>query len=345
MVAEQRQDRRYQVLAALALFAIILALMRRGAAPLASLPRSRSHEGQAGTEAGKRTPQSAADPSGFPTQGWKAVLWSAWARFNKDRILLVAAGVTFYLLLAIFPAIAALVSLYGLFADRGALGAQMSLLDGVLPGGGVDLLREEVARIAANRQGTLSAAFLFSLAASLWSANSGMKGLFEGMNVVYEVDEKRSFIRLNLQSLGFTFAAMIFVLASLGVIVVFPIVLDFLGLAGSVSMVLRLARWPLLFFGLVLALAVLYGYGASRSRPTWRWITWGSAIASAFWLVVSILFSWYVANFGSYNATYGSLGATIGFMTWIWLSISIVLFGGELNAQLERQAGRNAQPD
>ncbi|WP_395697579.1 YihY/virulence factor BrkB family protein [Methylocella sp.] len=296
--------------------------------------------------AGFPPPQPASHPAQIPAAGWKSILWRTFDGFSRDRILLVSAGVTFYLLLAIFPAISALVALYGFFADRATLTQQTALLQGVLPEGGVELLRDETARIAASGQSALSVAFLVGLAVSIWSANAGMKGLFEAMNVVYEEEEKRSFLRLNLQSLGFTFAALLFALFALGAIIVAPLVLNYFGLQTIGAALVAAARWPLLYFGLVLALAVLYRYGPSRD-PTarWRWITWGSSSASALWLVVSILFSWYVAHFGSYNATYGSLGAVIGFMTWIWLSITVVLLGGELNSQIERQAGRKATPD
>ncbi|WP_148213144.1 YihY/virulence factor BrkB family protein [Methylocella silvestris] len=291
-------------------------------------------------------PTPVTHPGEIPAEGWKGVLQRTWRGFNTDRILLVAAGVTFYLLLAIFPAVSALVSLYGFFADRSGVGAQIDLLVGLLPAGGLDLLRDEATRIATSGQSTLSAVFLFGLAVSIWSANAGMKGLFEAMNVVYEEQENRSFIRLNAWSLAFTFGALLFALAALGAIVLVPIILDYVGLERSGAAILSLARWPLLFFSLVLALAILYRYGPSRNpAPSWRWITWGSAAASALWLVASILFSWYVANFGSYNATYGSLGAAIGFMTWIWISITVVLVGGELNSQIERQAGRKTTPD
>ncbi len=291
-------------------------------------------------------PQPARHPAEIPAAGWKSILRRTWDGFNSDRIMLVAAGIAFYLLLSIFPAISAFVSLYGFVADRSTIAARVDVLHGVLPEGGVELLQQETTRIAAAGQSGLSLVFLFGLAVSLWSANNGMKGLFEGMNVVYEQPEKRSFVRLNLQSLGFTFAAMIFAMIALGAIVAAPIALNFVGFASMTATIIALGRWPLLYFGLVLALAVLYRYGPSREPAApWRWITWGSATASALFLVVSILFSWYVANFGHYNATYGSLGAAIGFMTWIWLSITVVLLGGELNSQIERQAGRRREPD
>jgi membrane protein len=188
----------------------------------------------------------------------------------------------------------------------------------------------------------LGAAFFISLAVSLWTANSGMKGLIEGMNVVYEEKEKRGFIGLNLLSLAFTLAAIAFILLALAAMVVAPLLLGDIGLGGSGDALLSLLRWPLLLFVALFALAVLYRFGPSRRAPRWRWVTWGSALAAFLWLGGSVLFSWYVANFGKYNATYGSLGAAVGWMTWLWLSVIVVLLGGELNSKIERQSGRDA---
>jgi membrane protein len=159
--------------------------------------------------------------------------------------------------------------------------------------------------------------------------------------LVYNEPEKRSFIWLNAVSLTFTVLAIIFALVAIGVMVVVPIVLNFIGLAGATEMVVKFARWPALLIVVSVALAVLYRYGPSREKPQWRWITWGSGLAAVSWMVVSILFSWYAENFGSYNKTYGSLGAIIAFMFWIWLSIIVVLIGAELNAETEHQTARD----
>jgi membrane protein len=285
--------------------------------------------------------RSAESPGEIPKAGWKDILWRTWAEFNQDRILSIAAGVTFYALLALFPAIAALVSLYGLFADRGTIGTHLDLLTGMLPGAAIEIVSEQVNRIAQQKQGALGFAFFFSLAVSLWSANAGMKAMFEAMNVVYEENEKRSFIALNLLSLLFTVAAIAFLLLALAAIVVVPVILNFVGLATSVEMLLAFSRWPLLLLVMLMGLAVLYRFGPSRRNAEWKWVTWGSVLAAVLWLVESVLYSWYVANFGNYNATYGSLGAAIGFMTWIWLSTIIILLGGELNAETEHQTARD----
>jgi len=268
-------------------------------------------------------------------------LWRVYERFSRDRILLVAAGVTFYALLAFFPAIAALVSLYGLFADPSTVTKHLADLSGILPGGAMDLISDQVKRITSKGSGTLGFAFFSGLAISLWSANAGMKAIFDALNVVYEEEEKRSFVALTLQALACTLGALVFFLLTLGAVVVLPVVLKVLPFGNVVEWLLTILRWPILYGVVVLGLACIYRYGPSRDKAQWRWLTWGSVLAAAVWLVVSMLFSWYVANFGTYNETYGSLGAAVGFMTWVWLSTTVVLVGAEINAEMEHQTARD----
>jgi membrane protein len=168
-----------------------------------------------------------------------------------------------------------------------------------------------------------------------------MKAVFDAFNIVYDEEEKRSFLWLNAQSLIFTLAAIGFVLLALASIVILPVLLDFVGLGTAVEWLLSLAPWPILLAAVIARLAVLYRYGPSRDKAEWKWVTPGGIVASVPWLIGSILFSWDVSNFGSYNETDGSLGAAIGFMTWIWLSSIIVLLGAELNAEMEHQTAQD----
>ncbi len=284
----------------------------------------------------------AAAPSDIPARGWKDVLLRVYENIGKDRVVLVAAGVTFYSLLALFPAIAALVALYGLFADPSTIAARLDSLSGVLPAGALDVMREQMQRVAAQGHGKLGLTFLVGLAVSLWSANAGIKSIFDALNLVYNEEEKRGLVKLNLVSLSFTAAAIVFVLVAIAAMVVVPAMFSYLGLADdATAMLVQVLRWPILLAIVTVVLAVLYRYGPSRSRPQWRWITWGSAFAAIAWLAFSILFSWYAANFGSYNATYGSLGAVVGFMIWIWLSTAVILLGAELDAEAEHQTIRD----
>jgi len=281
--------------------------------------------------------KDARTPAEIPAQGWKEILMRVYAEISDDRLLAVAAGVTFYGLLAIFPAIVALVSLYGLVADLSTLNDQLASFEGVVPGGALDIARDQVTRIVTKSDGSLGFAFLFGLAAALWSANAGMKALFDALNVVYDEHERRSFVRLNLMSLTFTAGAIVFLLLAFNAIVVLPITLDYVGLGDRTETLLSLGRWPLLFCAVMLGLTLLYRFGPSRARPQWRWAAPGSLIAALIWMAASAGFSWYAANMATYNETYGSLGAVIGFMTWIWISVIVVLLGGELNAEMEHQ--------
>jgi membrane protein len=285
--------------------------------------------------------RSARTPSEIPGRGWKDILLRIWKNIGKDRVIVVAAGVTFYAILAVVPAIAALVALYGLFADPATIASHLDDITGLVPGGAIEVMRDQITRVTSQGSTTLGLTFIVSLLVSLWSANAGMKSLFDALNLVYNESEKRGFFKLNLMSLAFTVLTIVFVLLAIGALVVVPIVLSFLGLGGATELLVKIARWPALFIVVTLALAFLYRYGPSREKPRWRWLTWGSVFAGIAWLGVSILFSWYAENFGNYNKTYGSLGAIIAFMFWLWLSIIVVLIGGELNAETEHQTVRD----
>jgi len=289
----------------------------------------------AGREQGRG--REAATPTDIPARGWKDILWRIYEEITKDRILVVAAGVTFYALLALFPAIAALVSIYGLFADPATIQDHLNSLSGVLPSGALEIIGEQVKRISSQGGGALGFAFFFGLAISLWSANAGMKAVLDALNVAYGEEEKRSFVQLNLRSLAFTLGIIVFIVVAIGAIVIIPIVLNLVGLGSAAEWIISLARWPVLLASIMLLLAALYRYGPSRESAQWRWISAGSIVAAVIWVIASMLFSWYVASFGSYNETYGSLGAVIGLLTWMWLSTIIVLVGAELNAENEHQ--------
>jgi membrane protein len=280
-------------------------------------------------------------PADIPPCGWRDIILRAYNNIAKDRVITIAAGVTFYSLLAIFPAIAALVAIYGLFVDPASISRNVDSLSGLLPGGAIDVIREQMTRIASRGKNTLGLAFAVGLLVSLWSANAGIKSLFDSLNLVYDEEEKRGLIKLNLVSLTFTVAAIVFVLIGIAAVVVLPAALNHIGLGGASDIIVRIGRWPVLFILVALALALIYRYGPSRSKPKWRWITWGSAVAALAWIVASLLFSWYAANFGSYNETYGSLGAVIGLMIWLWLSTVVILVGAELDAEMEHQTARD----
>jgi membrane protein len=284
----------------------------------------------------------AASPWQIPFRGWKDILWRTYERIGEDRLLAVAAGVVFYGLLALFPAITAMVSLYGLFAKASTINEHLSAVAGLLPEGGVSVVQDQVNRLAAKGDAKLGFGFIIGLAIALWSANSGMKAIIDALNVVYEEKEKRGFIKQTLISFGFTLAAIAAVLLALGAVVVMPVALNCLGLHAVTDFLLRGLRWPVLLALIITALAVLYRFGPSRQEPRWQWISVGSVVAAAAWLVASGLLSWYLASFASYDATYGSLGAGIGLMMWMWVSSIDILFGAELNSEIEHQTTRDS---
>jgi membrane protein len=297
-----------------------------------------SHDDRTPADEGRG--RAADTPWEIPAKGWKDILLRVYRGISEDRIFLIAAGVTFYILLAIFPGVAALISIYGLIADPANIASHLDTIANVAPGGAIEVLRDQMTRLGSQGGTTLGFGFIIGLVISLWTASSGIKGLFDALNIVYGEDEKRSFLTYYLTALALTLAAIAFVLVAIAIVVLLPVVLNFIPLPGGTDLLVKIARWPILFVLAALALSVLYRYGPSRSQARWRWITWGSALATVMWIAASVLFSWYVANFGSYNKTYGSLGAIVGFMTWIWISIIIVLLGAKLDAEMEHQTAR-----
>jgi len=288
---------------------------------------------QASVDAGK----PAEPASGSPR--WRDVTIAVAKGVSANRIFLVAAGVTFYAILALFPAIAGLVSIYGLFANPSTIASHLDTLAGVAPSGAVDVIRDQLTRLASQNGTTLGLGFLVSLVVAVWFSNSGMTALFDALNVVYEEQERRDLVRYYASTLMFTLGAIVLVLMSIAIIVAIPIVLKYIPNASVTAILLAIVRWPLLLALAATALAIVYRWGPCRALR-WRWIWLSAAAAALVWLAVSALFSWYVASFGSYNRTYGSLGAIFGFMTWMWLSMVVVLVGAKLDAELQRRFPR-----
>ncbi len=285
--------------------------------------------------------REASSPTQIPARGWWQIAKRVYAKVNDDRVLAEAAGVTFYALLALFPALAAMVSLYGLFADPSTIQQNLNTIGGVVPGGGMQIISDQLHALASKGNGALGFGLILGLLTSLWSANAGIKALFDALNVVYEEHEKRGYVHRTLLSLAFTVGAIAFVIVAIAATIVLPAVLGAVGLGGTTDLLLKLARWPVLLLVVAAFLASVYRYGPSRTHARWRWVSGGSLFAAVVWVIASALFSFYVSNFGSYDKTYGSLGAAIGFMTWIWISTTIVLVGGELNAEMEHQTARD----
>ncbi|HJT15565.1 MAG TPA: YihY/virulence factor BrkB family protein [Dongiaceae bacterium] len=298
-------------------------------------------QGELARERGGRG-RSANRPAEIPPRGWKDILIRTYRSISEDRVLALAAGVTYYVLLAVFPGIAALVSIYGMVADPADIGAFLANLAGTIPRDAIEIMRGQLQHLASQDQKALGLAFFGGLLASLWSSNAAIKALIDALNVVYGEKERRNFFKLTALSLTFTAGMILFMVLALIGIVVIPAVLDFLHLGKTGELLVNILRWPAMLALVMLGLAVMYRHGPCRANARWRWITWGSIAAALLWFIVSMLFSWYASNFGNYNKTYGSLGAVIAFMMWSWLSTTVVLMGGELNAEIEHQTAKDS---
>jgi membrane protein len=296
-----------------------------------ALPRAEATSG--GRLAASPDPVAAAG-SRWSWPWLKQVLLDTYAAMSADRLLAVAAGVVFYALLAIFPAITAFVSFYGLLADPATINDHLTLLSDFLPAGGLDIVREQINRIA-GRSSELSVGFIGGLLIALWSANAGVKAMIDALNVIEERDERRGFVRLNALSLTFTLGALMFLLVAVGAVVAFPLVMSAFGLSQILDTTTWLIRWPVLLVLVLLAIAMLYRFGPSGGQRR-RWVTPGAVFAALAWLAGSAALSFYLSNFADYNATYGSLGAGIGLMMWMWLSTIVVLLGAEFDTVIDR---------
>lgn len=285
--------------------------------------------------------RDASAPSQLPRSGWRDIALRIKDEVGKDNIDIVAAGVALYALLALFPALIALISLYGWFADPMQVEQQIASFTGVLPQNVQSLLTTQMQDIASGAESTLGFGAIAGFLFTLWSASKGMKALFTALNIVYDEEEKRGFIALNALAIVLTLGALVFGIVALALIAVLPALLGQLGLEAIARVAVSLVRWPLLAAAVMVVLAVLYRYGPSRDKPQWTWVSWGAVVATVLWLITSILFSVYVANFGSYNETYGSLGVVVVFLMWLYLSAYIVLIGAELNAEMEHQTTRD----
>jgi membrane protein len=280
-------------------------------------------------------------PSEIPSRGWFAVLKRVKAEVKEDNVTLLAAGVAFYAMLAIFPAIIAVVTVYGMVADPAQVESQVSEFAKSLPSGADQLLTTQLENVTSAGRQSLSIGLVLSLLAMLWSASSGVQGLVKGLNLVYDERESRGFLKLRGLSLLLTLGAILMAVVAIALVAVFPAVIGDLGLGQAGELAASIARWVVLALLVLSALAVLYRHAPDRANPRWRWVSGGAVVALVLWLLGSIGFSWYVDNFGKYNQTYGALAAVIILLLWLFLSAFVVLLGAELDAETERQTARD----
>jgi membrane protein len=286
---------------------------------------------------GRRSGATADDPTDIPSRGWRQILRRTKDEIKDDRVTLMAAGMAFYAMLALFPALAAAITIWGLVADPAQVQRTIADAAQALPSGAADLLSEQMTRIADSSGTALGWTLVATLAGALWSASSGTKGMMEAVNAAYDEDETRGFVRVRGMALALTLGGIFFGLLLVGLVAVVPGVLSLIGLGSLAENLVRWGRWPVLAVVLALGLAVIYRYAPDRDQPRWRWMTPGSIAAVVLWLVASAGFAWYVNSFGSYSETYGSIAGVIVLMLWFFISALAVLVGAELNAEVERQ--------
>lgn len=284
----------------------------------------------------------AMDPTEIPGPGRLDVLWRLYRSVGEDRILLTAAGVAFYVLLALVPTLTAIVSIYGLFNNPSSVLDQVELLVGIVPPGGLEIIRSQLVRLTGQSNDTLGLTLIFSLVIALWSASAGVKAMFEAMNIAYGEEEKRSFIYVNALALLFTLGGAVAACLVVAVLVVLPAVITLLPGGDGLGWIVRIVSYSVLLLVVLAVLAALYRWGPSREAAKWRWISPGVILTVPLFGAGSALFSWYVANFTDQNAAYGSLGATIGLMTWLWITMTLVIIGAEVNSEIEHQTARDS---
>jgi len=281
-------------------------------------------------------------PGQIPPRGWLQVTKRAFAEAKVDNVPILAGGVAFFAFLALFPALIAALTIYGLVADPVQVAWQMQGLAGLLPDSVQPLIADQLHAVAASSDSALGIGLVVSLLAALWSASGGMTNLIRAINVAYDEEESRGFLKLRAIALTLTLGAVVFVLVSLALVALMPVAFDALGLGGVGLLLAQLLRWVLLAGLVVVALAVAYRVAPDRDPPRFAWVSVGAVVATALWIIGSAAFSLYVNNFGSYNKTYGALAGVIVLMLWLYLTGYIVLLGAEINAESERQTERDS---
>jgi membrane protein len=297
------------------------------------------HAAGAGTTEAPDRGVDADRPTEIPPPGWKDVAKRVKEELRDDHSSLSAAGVAYFAFLSLLPALAAVVSLYGLFADPQQVRERVRSVFGSLPGDARQLLESQLSRIVDKPGSALSWSLAVSLALALWSASSGVAHLIEAVNIAYDEPEDRGFVKRRGQALAFTLAGVV---AAIGVTTVLAVLPGLGPDSGIGHAALLAAGWAVAAIVVLAGLAALYRFGPDRDDPKWRWVTPGSAVALVGWLVVSIGLQLYAANFGSYDATYGALAAVVLLLIWLFLSALLVIVGAQLNAELEHQTARDS---
>jgi len=255
---------------------------------------------------------------------------------QRDHVDIVAAGVAFFGVLAVFPGLIALVAIYGLVFDPVDVERQVGAVAGAIPGPASEVLTERLKALVSTPPSRLSIGLVISLVVTLFTASSGTKVLIEAVNVAFDERETRGFFSQRLLAVLMALAIVSFLLVSIAVVAFLPPVLDFVGFGGIGRALVSVLRWPALAVGVLLGLSALYYYAPSKRRTAHHWISAGAVVATAVWIAASLGFSLYVSSFGRYSEVYGGLGGAVVLMLWMYVSAMCVLFGAEIDSELSR---------
>lgn len=281
-------------------------------------------------------------PSEIPATGWAAVLKRTWKEAGADNLSLISAGVAFYFFLALVPLLAALVLTYGLVADPATVMRHLQGLTQILPADAARLIGEQLLSVTQSAKGEKGFGLLLALLLSLYGGMRGATSIITALNIVYEEEERRGFLRTTLLSFLMTLGVVIVGAAAIVAMSAIGVVDDLLaGLGPLAHALVRMVSWIIAAALASAAIAAIYRYGPDRDAAKWRWLTPGSIVATLLWLVATLGFGFYVSRFGSYNATYGSLGAVVVLLMWLYLSAYVLLMGAELNSEIEHQTARD----
>ncbi len=281
--------------------------------------------------------RDAKTPVEIPALGWKDVAFRMKAAISKDRVGLVAAGVAFYGLLALFPAITALIAISGLLIDPSEIVTQLNSLSGLVPDEVITIISEQATAVAGSREGGLRFAALIGLLFAFYSASRGVASLIEGINVAYDEDEKRGFIKRILVTFALTIVLIVGLLIAFAAMLAAPTIIAILNLGPIVSLLINAALLVGLVVLTMVGLSVLYRFAPSRTSPEWKWASVGAIVGCVILILASAGFAFYVSRFGSYNESFGTLAGVIVLLMWFWISAFIILMGAELNGEMEAQ--------
>jgi membrane protein len=272
--------------------------------------------------------------------GWRRILAGTARRVQRDKVDIVASGAAFWALLALFPAIAAVLAMSAWVLEPGTMRDQISALTEPLPAEAETLLNDSAEEVA-SRDTAAGVGALIAIGFAVWTASAATRTLMDGLNSAAGETERRGFLRFNVVALLLTFGMFVGFIVSIVTIVVVPATLALQPGLGWTAALVDWLRWPVMAIFAMGGLATLYRYGPSRHNARWRWVSIGAVAATAMWILVSLAFSLYVSEFAAYNRFYGTLGGVAVLMIWFWLSAWIVLAGAELNSEIEAQHRRD----